>query len=976
MKKNHLGIIGSAESKADYLPGNAATLKAEFQPRFRALLGDTYRNVTLAGCELLPIVNYLESLRESFRKNGDTFSAYGALDTLIGYNTDPALEPILNELRKNALQLQKEFLLAELHNALTNSEAEAWKLFVNRYAESLTYWRTSFCVWWADAVAGVSEQNHKSLFSKKHGKEVEAFRQNARLMDQARWPEALPFIESALAENELLLPKTRAFMSAICGSIYMYHIDVSQAKPWFDKAAAIAPSLPYLSIMRAELERWSWNIDAALSLLETYVSTNPNDHDAYISMGQCFQYGKNDLNKAIECYDLAIQANPGISTSYEYKIVAWGCDPKLYSQHQKEIEHLVRQVNCIEPESVISTLISAGDACQRAEDFVSAEKWYYKALEKEPSRPETLICLGNLYKTKAAKETPPSPELIEKTASFFHQAIELSPNNADGYLNLALLHSDVAGKKIEAAHCYEEAIPHCPLFKKTLLTEAAKMYLAEDRFSDATERCLQALRLDPDFDYTINVLHEVAEKLRDQSYKEKDEKHNPAASIEIYKAIRDIKGENYEANFQNRVGNTYYYFEDYKNAAQHYQNALSANQNEAVYYDNLAGTLDELERIQEAWEMAETALKLDPGNNAYHKQAATFARRVKSLRHFGVPQEERSAVVENPIRIRFIGRLLPFFVEKGELLLALQDKILAFRKRFETVNGIPIPGIKFADDHIPIYGAANFSIELNGFLVSVDFIEAGWHFATGLQQEDLISLAGRFIEHPSVPGILWFKKEDMALIKEKALKQGDYLDFILLILENVILKRSDHSDFLQYDNGFLSAKFVGESSDFASKFFQFNRMLIKFKMSISQEKETIFEVFKSSYDEKMTLQQTLNKLLDQHPKFRETLPINRALKEGNAMILETENWQEEEILASIVQTKKGTSIWEVANVSPESAFTKILASNPDATTKFIRASHPDVCTVLNDIVPGCAFVPSWMIQEPLSKHIQDLIPAP
>lgn len=952
-------ISGSAETKAGHFSGFSDAISTGFQTRFREILGKAYQQLALSACDIRPVANFLEGLRTSFCDSKDTLSARGSLDTLIGLNTDLLAEPILQNLRKDCLVLMNDFWLAELRFAIGQSEEAAWALFVNRFAESLTYWRTKHCIWWSDAVSGKTKEQTKALFSEKYQKKLNGFCVNARLMEQARWPEALPFIENELAGNALLTPKTQAFMTAICGSIYLYHIDAPAAANWFGKAAVIAPSLPYLALLQAEVERINWNTDAALSYLETQVHEYPNDPEIYVSLGQCFQYGKTDIPKAIEYYDLASEADPGNLSGQLYKMAAWGSDAQLYTKHQVEIGTIVPRLIQIDPEGEIGIYISAGDACQRAEDFESAEKWFSKALEKEPERPETLAYLGNLYRAMAGKAAPENADLIEKSQSFYQKTIELAPHCTDGYWNLAVLLADIAGKKEEAAQLYETAIVACPLFKKTLLVEASKIYLALENLPLATSKAIEALRLDPDFDYAMNTLHDIADKVRDQSYKESGEKHSPEATIAIFKSIREIKKEGYEANFQNRVGNAYYYFEDYEKAAEHYRKAIQTNHKSAVYFDNLSGALEKLDRIEEAWEMAEKALSHDPTNPTYRKQAADLSRRAKSLRHFGVPQEQRNATVE-PIRIRFIDTFLPFFVEEGNLLPVLQDKINAFRKRIEEVHGLPNPGIKFADDHVPSYGTDNFSIELDGFRVSADFVQAGWHFATGISAEDLVGLEGKYIVHPGVPEILWFQAEDMAAIGQKAQKKGDYLDFILLILENVMFTRADYSDLLQYDSGIISERFIGESADFAAKFFHFNRMLIKFKVSIVRDKDVIFEVFKDAYDHGLTLQQTLNKLFEEYPEYREYLPVQRAINAGKVEIFETESWQEDEILTSIVHTAKGTKIWEVANVTPESAFSQLLAKAPDSTSRFIRTTHPDVATVLNDIVPGCAFVSKWL----------------
>ncbi len=84
-------------------------------------------------------------------------------------------------------------------------------------------------------------------------------------------------------------------------------------------------------------------------------------------------------------------------------------------------------------------------------------------------------------------------------------------------------------------------------------------------------------------------------------------------AVELFTKIREVKGEENEASYQNRVGNVRYYEGNYQSAEDHYRKAVDADQTQAVYFSNLAGAL----KYQKRWEES----------RAYYKKAFEISAR-------------------------------------------------------------------------------------------------------------------------------------------------------------------------------------------------------------------------------------------------------------------------------------------------------------------------------------------------------------
>lgn len=862
-----------------------------FAQNCNEIFAAAYRDAALQEADMQAFAAVLEPIRERLKENGDALSTRAALDTAVGGNTDLNAEKSLLKLRADFGEWQKKWWVAELEQTLEKSPDEAWKLFLHRYAEAIYYWRTQFAWWWADAV--------ESFFQNKSA-EMQRFRENGRFMEHGRWPEAYPFLRE-LAESQLLEPKLRAQCWTVCGSIQMHYNTLPDARHDLAQAEKLFPALQYLPVCQADLERVSGNPAASREILEKHLVEYPDDPEACISMGRSF-LDENNLDEASRWYEKASEADPGNASSYRNRMAVLGRTAENFSKNREKIAELRQLADRADPESLLSNLLEEGYAYQAGGDFEAAEKCFEKAHKADPERLEPLLASGYLHQQQ---------KQFDKAGKFYETVLRLAPGAIDGYWNLAALCAE-QGQHLEAASWYEKALPHCPMFTRTLLVKAGEMHMAVGNFEKSASSCLKSLELDPDFDFAINTLHDLSDKLRDKGYTEKT---GMEPALDIFRRMRAMKGETYEASFQNRSGNVYYYFADYQPAAECYRKAVTADPSLAVYYDNLAGALDKLSDqtvsfsdLNEALQAAQTANRLEPSTESYRQQAARLERKLVSLRHFGVLPDERSTNFPS-IRVRFREDLYPWIVIADNLAPELLQKIENLREKFKNAFGIALPGVRFSTDW-NISESANFVIDFDGIPV-----QQGWlHF-----------------------------DESTA---------GQTYDTLLVLLEQNI--QYNLADFIHYDSPETSAKFVGKSSVHAAGFFQLIRMLLKQKISVVQI-DTIHDIYETGLQKHKTVQ-AIAQDVRSHSAMLPYLPVNIS---ANRSLEHLTPEQEENILSSVGKSVAGQLLWQIQ--PNDSTFFAVLEYLPKTdfalgnTGHFVTTRYPQVATLLNDLSPGTFF---------------------
>lgn len=121
----------------------------------------------------------------------------------------------------------------------------------------------------------------------------------------------------------------------------------------------------------------------------------------------------------------------------------------------------------------------------------------------------------------------------------------------------------------EALDAYNRCFGIHPEWESFVLVGRADIYRELGKYEEAYEELLKSLDLEPDNPGAVSVLSSLAE-----SYKSTNEKDLPLRSLHT---LRQYNGDSYEDTYQNRIGNMYYYFGEYADAAGRYRLAIDSN---------------------------------------------------------------------------------------------------------------------------------------------------------------------------------------------------------------------------------------------------------------------------------------------------------------------------------------------------------------------------------------------------------------
>ncbi len=200
------------------------------------------------------------------------------------------------------------------------------------------------------------------------------------------------------------------------------------------------------------------------------ISRGTKDSNAYFGLAKAYRAtGVND--KATEYFEKAISMNPE-NTEYSKTFAEFISEinkpQETESSTEKELSNVViavpqSEVKISEPandNSYINNieknreLILAGDKKYKEKKYDEAISNYKDALMLKPSDEETLLKIGNLYKTKKDDA---------KAIDFYKKAIFVKPEYADGWFNLGLVYADQKNV-VQSKKCFEKTIEINPKY--------------------------------------------------------------------------------------------------------------------------------------------------------------------------------------------------------------------------------------------------------------------------------------------------------------------------------------------------------------------------------------------------------------------------------------------------------------------------------------------------------------------------------
>jgi tetratricopeptide (TPR) repeat protein/predicted RNA-binding Zn-ribbon protein involved in translation (DUF1610 family) len=557
----------------------------------KEIMAEAYQQVALADDDMAAAMRILEDARTSLLTEPDAFEIWRRLDEAIGAADANTLRSALIALRAWFQEQLFEQQRKRLSKPFERNPEVGWREWLRTYAEGLARWRLLLCRDLVDARFSFPEQFHKP----------HDFKHATQLILHDRWVEVHQFF-AFMAGHEFLHPHTRARLLISVGQIHLYYFSPrDRALKFFQQAEQLAPALAEVLAALGDYYREQNDLLKSRTYLEQAMQVAPDVVDSYLYRGDLAEKQGN-LEEARTWYQEAINKAVGDSSGYRRLLRLYG-RPEFIERYESHIVPLAERAKAVDETAEYRIYLDVGAAYGASRRYETVYQWYDKAIQLEPNR-----LGGYIEKGFACLDEGEGSYDIGRAA--FEAAIRVAPEAYDGYWGMGQL-AEQLGQWPEAAKWYIQAKQRQPEFYSSFQSRIGEMYWKMEHFEKAETALLDALKHDSRNDAAVLNLADDYLKQR-----------QPEKALRLFRQIREIKGETFEASYQNRVGNVYYYEKDYEKAVRHYLNAINSDDKEVVYFSNLSNAYWGLERWTDARDYLKKAYNLHGDRKEYEKQLA------------------------------------------------------------------------------------------------------------------------------------------------------------------------------------------------------------------------------------------------------------------------------------------------------------------------------------------------------------------
>jgi len=556
--------------------------------RIVQIFADAYHEAALKNADMRSVTKSLETIRTALLSKQDLFNVWDTIDIQISNADADNLQETLVSLRDQYEQEVRTTTIERLQKIFKKNLETGWTHWLGTYAEALASWRVTF-------LSSLCEAQFP--FPTHTEQIVEKIKRATQYILHERWPETYD-LYIYLAEQKNLSEVIRAKMYVTAGEIQLYHfIKLNKAKELFSLAEQLAPKEGRVSCGWGEYWLQQNDIDQAKEYFQRTIDSAPLLADGYTKMGECYETQGN-WDAAKEWYEEAVRTTGDgyLSLLRLYE------SPNLFRIDKESIPHHIKRAIALDPDNEYTIYETVGNIYKQNKQYKEAFRWYQKAILLDSNRISGYISQGLAY-------LEPGVEDYEKARKSFQKVIEVSPEAFDGYWGLTSLY-EKQGEWEEAIKWYKKSLLYRPEWEGMIRAKIAEMKLRLEKYSEAEEELIEALKKDIDNEIALSILLELA----DDYFMIFDD---AASAIRIYNEVREIKGESYEAESQNLIGNVYYYFGQNKEAIKAYRKAIAAKPRSATYHCNLGGAYRELGDLDKAKKAFEKAVELEPENDYY-----------------------------------------------------------------------------------------------------------------------------------------------------------------------------------------------------------------------------------------------------------------------------------------------------------------------------------------------------------------------
>jgi flagellar biosynthesis component FlhA/Tfp pilus assembly protein PilF len=535
----------------------------------------------------------MEAISASAAK-GDPFELWDAIDGEIAKCKTSKMQAKLIEFRNSFQEHLGAAEIASVTALLKDSPNAAWEKWVTALAQSVAVFR----FWLSVRLCA-----EPLPFPASNTELTEKVKRAAPLFGKGRWMETCEAI-TGLAGAEFVPKSVRAELLATVAEIQInLYGRKERGLRLLEAASALAEN--DVLVLSATAGYWldQGASEKAEGLYRRAIEASPHKALGYAGMGDCRER-LGDSTGAEEWCTKGIDAAPGDSDGYIQLIKVYG-NPKRFSACEAYLPSLLERIIVVNPQDEYQTYLDMGDVYKQNKQSEKAYEWYAKAAKLDPARPDAHVYAGN-YDVEQ--------ERWASAEANFLKAIVAAPNVFDGYSGLGDLRER---QKLweEAVDWFKRALERSPEREGSLRTRLAMIKAKMEKFAEAEQILEETLASDKEIPDPKDELEYLAE-----TYYE--ERQDTEGAKRIYAAILRIIGDDYAADYHNRIGNLEYYLNEDALASEEYRKAIAARPGYAVFHRNLADAYRELKKYKEAREELEAALQIDADQRTHKKKLA------------------------------------------------------------------------------------------------------------------------------------------------------------------------------------------------------------------------------------------------------------------------------------------------------------------------------------------------------------------
>ncbi len=742
------------------------------------LIAGAYYDTALTNTDMHHATEALETIRTALVNEPNYFKVWETIDHYIGQAEHVPFQKVLATLRTHFEQQIRDAEIARISKVFSKDPEAGWLEWLMAYAMALSEWRLTICLAFCEATLSFPEG------FKQH---VLRLRQLAKQTLYGRSVDSYDTL-IYLAEQEAFPKSLRAKIYVQAAEIQLYDfMTPDDARRLLQCAEELAPEERL--VQRGWGAYWiqQKDFDRARTCLQEAIKRDPLLVEGYLFMGDCYDR-LNDLDAAEEWYREAISVNSGYSSEYIRLMQLYG-RAELFATHEAQLQPLLERAISIDPEYTYLCYLDMGYVYEQNQNYQRAYEWYIKAIELDETQLSGYIFLGNA--ALAEKDYMRAEEAFQK-------AMKVAPEAFDGYWWMALLAEEREHWQ-EALDWYRQSLPRRPQWEGTIRGKIGSMELALERYEEAQTELIEALRVEPENGEVLSSLLNLAD---DYAQAKK-----PTTAQDIYEAIRQIKGQSYEADYLNRLGNMNYYLGEYLKAVEFYQKAIALNSNEVDYFSNMAFAwemvripgqrlieLDNaLSALQKGLELIVEKIKLNPlleQNTEFSPDS--YAKRIENLEleHRLVMNCGEQALAFLPevplLSIDISSDLIPYVGpdrRQSSIDATLNDLIGAVQDRFRQKFGVDLTPITFRE--ITYAARGTCIIKLSGLSLISGRMPPNTRFFPG-HREDLPPLQGEIEEgiDPQTGATgYWIGEADWPAVEQQGLPLWQVMEYPLRYME-------------------------------------------------------------------------------------------------------------------------------------------------------------------------------------------------